>query len=485
MRSEYTMAKTKRSKRIGSDNWGRDKHDARLNQKLQKQNEGGNNQEQKDDDEVPPTTSQKISKKAKGGYDRSIHLSHDNCEKKQQTRLRLHISKVKRKIQILRERLEAWDELEELRKSNEEKLKQRKEEEEHMDGNTRKKKRGRLGPETWELRGAARPAYLVYDFDTRYIDPHLKAHEDAREKAKRIVNAFHVCKGNFGQVTTDLGGNEGESEGNFATSELLLQTCRSFLSHSMQLALLNLEAKKFKCARLSLMEVVELEGKAALTPFTNARCRLMRLCIEANRPDSARKLWERLPSNYSSVWIRFSAALMEYVSWNILNEQGSTKDTADGFLLEAVRGNVFCAYYIAFHETFDQVFEYTEDIEDADNGSLAQAIEYCNSEQMGSWVGTEGAVDWIRSAIVHALHTAPVNGIHESVLRRTDVEWASRLMKMEAEYENMEAERESVTKDSSCNDGAEMDDDKAFDLLMFSGMFRTGMDMLSDTGALT
>lgn len=235
------------------------------------------------------------------------------------------------------------------------------------------------------------------------------------------------------------------------------------------------------------MEVVELEGEAARKPFTDARCRLMRLCIEANRPDSARKLWERLPSNYSSVWIRFSAVLLEYVSWNILKEEGSTKDTAAKLLLEAVRANVFCAYYIAFHETFGQVFEYTEDIEDAENGSLEQAIEYCNSEQMGSWVGTEGAVEWIRGALLQALHVSVQGGTDESLLERCDVDWSSRLVKIEVEYEAMEAKKENNVTEDSCSDDDEEGENsnKELDLLMFSGMFRTGMDMLSDIGAFT
>jgi len=429
----------------------------------------------------------KKSKKIKGGYDRSVHLSHDNSEKKQQSKLRLHISKVKRETQALRERLEAWDEVDEKRLHHEQVLKQRKEEEEQRNGNIKKKKRGRLGPETWKLRGAARPAWEVYDFDTRYVCPHLKAHEDARVRAKRIINAFHVCKGHFGQITPDSEKTDDVSGGSLvAVSELLLHACQSFLSSSMQCALLNLDAKKFKYARQILMEVVELEGESAHTPFTDARCRLMRLCIEANRPDSARKLWERLPSDYSSVWIRFSAVLLEYVSWNILKEEGSTKETASKLLCEAVKANVFCAYYIAFHGTFRQVFEYTEDIEDAQNGSLEQAIEYCNSEQMGSWVGTEGAVEWIRSAIVQALHSSPQSGSDESLLVKNDVDWLSRLVKMEVDYEATEAKRGNDVNEDSCSvDEEETDGDKELDLLMFSGMFRTGMDMLSDIGAFT
>ena len=131
------------------------------------------------------------------------------------------------------------------------------------------------------------------------------------------------------------------------------------------------------------------------------------------------------------------------------------------------------------------MFEYTEDIEDAENGSLEQAIEYCNSEEMGSWVGTEGAVEWIRSAIVQALNSSPQSDTDKSLLEKDDVDWLSCLVKMEVEYDAKEAKRgNDVKKDSSSVDEQGTDGDKELDLIMFSGMFRTGMDMLSDIGAL-
>jgi hypothetical protein len=73
---------------------------------------------------------------------------------------------------IHQRRLNAWDEVDEQqsykRQCEEEKRKRNLE-----NGNEPpQKKRGRLGPETWKLRGAARPAYEVYgeeflDFTTR------------------------------------------------------------------------------------------------------------------------------------------------------------------------------------------------------------------------------------------------------------------------------------------------------------------------------
>ena len=98
--------------------------------------------------------------------------------------------------------------------------------------------------------------------------------------------------------------------------------------------------------------------------------------MEANRPESARRLWERLSPNDPSVWIRYSAALIEFVSWSVLKEESSNRDTAERLLASAIKTNIYCAFYLAFFDTFDEVMDYTDEIEDAtDDSPLEQAIE--------------------------------------------------------------------------------------------------------------
>lgn len=473
------MGKKSKSSSSG-DKWGQDQHVSRLSKKIDKQKKS---EEERGEEESEST------KKAIKGYHRSMHLSHDNYEKREEHKLRLHISKVKREIEAIRRKLRAWDdrsERAERKKKREEEEKKRKKEEEEAQPGFKRKRTGRLGPETWKLRGGARPAYEVYEFDTRYVDPYIKAHKDALEKNQRSVNAFHVCKGKFGKDKDDDGKN-------ISQSSLLIQECRTFLSLSMQLAGLCLEAKKFKSARETLLEVIELEGTVTLFPITNARCKLMRMYLDANRPDSARRMWEKLPSDYSSVWIRYSAALLEFVSWKILEEKGSDEKSSEKLLVQAIRGNVYCAYYIAFNETFHQVMEYTDEVEDAEDGTLEQAIEYCNSEEMGNWLGTEGAVDWIKALIIETLNSNQKESDDEDIdtetLRLGDLEWEQRLAALEKEFEE--------NSDRNSNGGKRDDDDdndddlptneddneghEEIDLLMYTGMFRTGMDMHLDS----
>lgn len=145
----------KRQANNGS-NWTHEKHEERVHRKVAKlDNENDPNKEEEQDEN--PTR-----KKLKG-YERSIHLSHDSYEKKQVSKLRLHISKMKREIEALRKRLSTWDELEEqaaFRKKIEvEKEAKKRLENEASNPDAKKRRNKRLGPETWKLRGAARPAY--------------------------------------------------------------------------------------------------------------------------------------------------------------------------------------------------------------------------------------------------------------------------------------------------------------------------------------
>jgi hypothetical protein len=379
---------------------------------------------------------------------RSLALSHDNANKREEARLKLHISKTQREMEAIQRRLQAWDEKEE-----QEKLTQSLETQHNTE---KEKKKGRLGPESWKLRGAARPASQVYSFDTRYVCPHAADLAEAAEKTKRLQNIFDLHRGQFGRWEDDT------------VSPLVSQTCREYLTLLMRFGLLNLEAKRFKIAKETFIQIMELEGEDNPHPISTARCRLMRMHLEANRPDLARRLWERLEED-TSVWIRYSAALVEFVSWNLLQEKGSTQKKAETLLAQAIRANVFCAYYIAYHDTFRNVMELMEDIEDAEDGTVEQALEYCNSEQMNAWIETEGAVMWIRNFLVRSIKTP----IDDGLLSDKDVDWETKLDEEEAR----------TTKDHVQHMHEEGLGKEEPDTLMYTGMFRTAMDMLTDDGA--
>jgi hypothetical protein len=198
----------------------------------------------------------------------------------------------------------------------------------------------------------------------------------------------------------------------------------------------------------------------------------MRLYIKANRPDSARRLWKRLPTTENSVWIRYSAALIEFVSWKVLREKGSSQHTAESLLVQAIKSNTYCAYYLAFLDDFGRTMEYTEEVQDAtEQEPLEEAIEYCNSEQIDSWRGTEGALAWVRQILLRGLQgEGPVD------LEKKHLDWESKLKALEEAYHENQKQDETVV--------GGVDEEEYVDVGMYAGMFRTTMEMLKESGVL-
>jgi tetratricopeptide (TPR) repeat protein len=432
-----------------AETWTRTDHAVRTAKKLRK------------------SDSEKIEERAR----RSALLTRDSKEKREEGKVRLHIKRVERQLEKLRQRFQRWDDQEEQRLQKEQLEKEQRERDEDA---APKKRKGRKGPETWKLKGAARPAWQVYDFDTRYVDPHVTAHEAAKEKARRLRNVFSICKGRFGDDADDVP----------------QPYCREFLALLMQLGNLSRQANKLKSARAAFIECMELESTNPHT--TPARCQLMKLYLEANRPESARRLWEKLSPDDSSVWIRYSAALIEYVSWKLLAEPGSTEETARTLLAKAIHSNIFCAYYLAFWSSFEGIMEHVDEIEDANEDfPLEEAIEYCNSEQgYGAWQGTDGAVDWIKDAIISTLNGGSAHG-----LTRKDLAWKDKLAAVKANYEadteNDDSENEddsekpiSESEGEENDSGNDEDEESEVDGAMFAGMFKLAMEMLEDSGKI-
>jgi hypothetical protein len=390
---------------------------------------------------------QKGKGKSQNKMERSALLSHGTSDKKEAQKLSLHITKTKRAVDALRERLKQWDAVNEakLQKEKEAKLRKQQEEEAAKEAGV-VKKRQRLGPESWKLRGAARPAWEVYDFDTRYVDPHLKAHEEAKASVKRSQNMLLLHKNDFGGPETP-------------------PVCREFLVLLMQLGLLYRQANKIKAARSTFLEVMDLDSLEK--PITLARCHLMRLYLEADRPESVRRLLERLPQNDKSVWIQYSRVLMEY-----RNRKEDDTGALDAAFVMAVKVNVFCAFYLAFGGNFDDAIEYAEEIEDAtEEEPLEEAIEYCNSEQRQTWENEPGLQLWIRELILEVLKEKK----ERRGLTPADLDWKTSLHRIEKAATAVRAEEEV---------GEELGDEDEVDVLMFAGMFRTAMEMVEEIHGL-
>lgn len=429
-------------------------------------------------------------KSTSGQQQRREALSHDTVQKREVMRLKLHLTKAQREVDDMKKRLEVWDDKEEREK---EKERQRK-----LNEPAPVKKKGRLGPETWKLKGAARPAWQVYDFDTRYVDPHIEAHKRAKEKATRVRNILVVYRGRFAKDAPDA--------------------ARDYLGALMQLGHLSMEAKKYKTARSAWLECIELEGD---DPITTARESLMRMYLDLKRFDAALRLGERLADD-KSVWIRYSLAVLAFQE---------KMPEAEQYMVRAIQANPFCAYYLGFYDTFNGVMEYTEELEEAEDepqSTLEEAIEYCCSNQAAMWLDSKANVT-LKNILVRA-----AQGNH-SDLKQSDLDWSERLTRIvhesekraaedaadqaqdedsqdgEREQEEGEDESEQPAADADASDSNEQDacdgedaaeedgsegsnaeeegdesesEGEKVDVFMFAGMFRTAMEMLQQSGQL-
>jgi hypothetical protein len=194
----------------------------------------------------------------------------------------------------------------------------------------------------------------------------------------------------------------------------------------------------------------------------------MRMHVDLKRYDAAFRLGERLRTD-DSVWIRYSMAL---VACQL------QKDEREEIMLQAVKSNIFCAYYLCYYDTFSSVMEYTEEFRDAEDepqSSFEEALEYCSSNHAEMWHKTGNAVETLKRILRD-----------RTKLSLSDLEWSDRLSQIEAQFQA----REHAADDGS-HEGGDQDDDESqgdndrIDLPMFAGMFRTAMEMLVDSGAIS
>jgi tetratricopeptide (TPR) repeat protein len=491
---------------------------------------------------------------------RTAVLTHNTSEKRNAMRLKLHITRTKRELETQKAQLTCWDPVSYYQRKQAQELEKQQHEQEQAaaeNGNRGpKKERRRKGPESWKLKGAARPAWQVYDFDTRYVCPHIAAHEQHQERTKRSLNLLALCrqqqeqpqlkppsillssstavsndKKNDNDCPDENSDNKDQAKDENENDSLMF-LCRDYLALLMELGHLYLQAKQFKSAREAWLQCLELDYAG----MTTAGDELMRMYLDLQRHEAAFRIGQRILSpqqkssssgSSSSAWIVYSTAL---VAWHLKDEKAAE------YLEQAIRFNPFCAYYLAFWNTFDGVMEYTHELEreedDDDDAppqsSLEEAIEYCSShdnQQAKRWIAMGGHVA-LRDILLRTIQKT-----HPS-LARTDVDWNVRLVKLEqfcqeqeeaeaaiaaevaanelqednheknttdssttpevAAEKNDEQQQETASSSTSSNDDGDDEDDEEnnsssnesmppkVDLAMFVGMFRTAMEMVQE-----
>ena len=92
---------------------------------------------------------------------------------------------------------------------------------------------------------------------------------------------------------------------------------------------------------------------------------------------------------------------------------------------------------------------------------VIEAVEYSGSEQVGGWGGTEGARAWVREEIL-------------SGISKDGMGWMEK-----AETIIKESDKEGGGEEGG--EGGERED-REIDVEMFKGMFRTGIEMVAESG---
>lgn len=116
--------------------------------------------------------------------------------------------------------------------------------------------------------------------------------------------------------------------------------------------------------------------------------------VDEGRGAEARELIERFQGQQDSAVLAYCQVIIEYVSWEVLEEDGASEEVVRAALLKAFKLNPFIAVFISAHETFFQVVEFVEEIKEPAPGSIEEAFLYC-SQNIGVWLDTVGADAWV------------------------------------------------------------------------------------------
>ena len=379
---------------------------------------------------------------------RSI-FEHDTHHKKQQDRDRLNIALTRKTLQSLRPLLSPFDATVYSASLAKDALKQQQQTAHNSLSQVQRRIKARnLDPEKWELKGAARPASEVYDFDVNFVDVHVKALEDHKTSLARSVDLAVTRRGKFSHADSPQ------------------PMCLDFLNALRDHATECVAAKKFKEARETYKEAIALDAESDVFGF---RGRLISMFLECNKPDSIRRFVEDEASTSStggthrSGVVMYAYALIEYVSAHLLKEDDSDAATARAALKAALKTNLYIGLYLAFYDTFTECVEYAEEVMFCEEGGVLEAVKFGSSQQsVAAWMETEGATDWLREETITILLGA--RGEKESEW----ADWATRLGEASDDAGDKDAEKDE-------------DDTLVGDVHMYAGMFLTAMEMVEES----
>ncbi|KAF4135479.1 hypothetical protein GN958_ATG15361 [Phytophthora infestans] len=230
-------------------------------------------------------------------------------------------------------------------------------------------RKGPKPPSEWKLKGAARPAALLAKIAAGELD-------ECGNEFPKPVETFDLYEMMF---------KEGKMAEHNDTKE--------YISLLKQLAAACCEAG-MPDRGIKNYELCMSLDKA---DYFHSREGLACALVDEGRGAEARALIEEHKDEDSAV-LAYCQVVIEYVSWEVLEEEGSSEEVVQKAFRKAFALNPFLAVVIAYHEAFFQVMEYVEEITDPKRGSIEEAFVYI-SQNIGVWVDTVGAHQWIEKEL--------------------------------------------------------------------------------------
>ncbi|KAG7395130.1 hypothetical protein PHYBOEH_004203 [Phytophthora boehmeriae] len=230
-------------------------------------------------------------------------------------------------------------------------------------------RKGPTPPDQWKLKGAARPAALIARIAAGELD-------ECGNEFPKPIETFDLYE------QTLKAGKMAER-----------QETKEYLSLLKQLAAACCDAGMPDRGIKNYELCMSLDTKDSFRSREGLTCAL----IDEGRGAEARKLIEEYKDDKSAV-LAYCRVIIEYVSWEVLEEKGSSEEVVQAALSKAFALNPFVAVVLAYHETFFQVMEYVDEIKSPKEGSIEEAFLYV-SQNIGVWVDTVGAYQWIEKEL--------------------------------------------------------------------------------------
>ncbi|ETI54522.1 hypothetical protein F441_02619 [Phytophthora nicotianae CJ01A1] len=230
-------------------------------------------------------------------------------------------------------------------------------------------RKGPKPPSEWKLKGAARPAALLAKIAAGELD-------ECGNEFPKPVETFDLYEKML-------------KEGKMAEHK----DTREYISLLKQLAAACCEAGMPDRGIKNYELCMSLDKTDSFYSREGLACAL----VDEGRGAEARALIEEHKDEDSAV-LAYCQVIIEYVSWEVLEEEGSSEEVVQKAFRKAFALNPFMAVVTAYHETFFQVMEYVEEIKDPKRGSIEEAFVYV-SQNIGLWVDTVGAYQWIEKEL--------------------------------------------------------------------------------------